>query len=109
MTYSEEEQKVLFLFNENFTHNVILCIFESDNIINAPMDYIILRVSQTRQKENAHHYIICKKDSQTYFSLMRKSVVNVGREEQRCQFDSLVNKQKEETTSTFLFPYMIME
>lgn len=50
-----------------------------------------------------------KKDSQTYFSLMRNSVVNVGREEQRCQFDLLVNKQKEETTSTFLFPYMIME
>lgn len=61
MTYSEEEQKVLFLFNENFTHNVILCIFESDNIIYASMGYIILRVSQTRQKENAHHGIICKK------------------------------------------------
>jgi hypothetical protein len=61
MTYSEEEQKILFLFNENFTHNVILCIFENDNIINAPMGYIILRVSQTRQKETAHHYIICKK------------------------------------------------
>jgi hypothetical protein len=50
-----------------------------------------------------------KKDSQTYFSLMGNSVVNVGREEQRRQFDSLVNKQKEEATSAFLFPYMLME
>jgi hypothetical protein len=50
-----------------------------------------------------------KKDSQTFLSLMGNSVVNVGREEQRCQFDSLVTKQKEETTSTFLFPYVIME
>ncbi len=40
---------------------------------------------------------------------MGNSVVNVGREEQRRQFDSLVNKQKEEATSAFLFPYMLME
>lgn len=73
------------------------------------MRYIILLVSQTRQKENVHYCIICKNDSQTYFSLMGNFVVNVGRKEQRRQFDSLVNKQKEETTLTFLFPYIIME
>jgi hypothetical protein len=58
-------------------------------------------------KKKMHIYV--KKDSETYSSLMGNSVVFVGREEQRCQFDSLVNKQKEETTSTFLFPYVIME
>jgi hypothetical protein len=85
------------------SHIIWFSAYLRDNIINAPMGYIILRVSQTRQKENAHHCIICKKDSQTYFSLMRNSVVNVGKEEQRCQFDSLVNKQKEERLLQLFF------
>jgi hypothetical protein len=61
MTYSDEEQKNTIFVNENFIHNVILCIFERDNIFYAPMSHIILRVSQTRQKENVHYCIICKK------------------------------------------------
>jgi hypothetical protein len=47
-------------------------------------------------KKKMHIIVLyVKKDSQTYFSLMRNSVVNVGREEQRCQFDLLVNKQRD--------------
>jgi hypothetical protein len=60
MTYSEEERNTIFV-NENITHNVVLCIFESDNIFYVSIHYITLRVSQTRQKETVHYCIICKK------------------------------------------------
>jgi hypothetical protein len=60
MTYSEEERNTIFV-NENITHIVVLCIFESDNIFYVSIHYITLRVSQTRQKETVHYCIICKK------------------------------------------------
>ena len=81
--------KILYFVNENFPHNAILCIFERDNIFFAPIGYIIMRVSQTKQKETYSTVLYVKKDSQIYFSLMEHSVVNVGKEEQRHRFKSL--------------------
>lgn len=53
--------KILYFVNENFTHNAILCIFERDKIFFVPGGYIIMRVSQTKQKEDVQYCIICKK------------------------------------------------
>ena len=41
------------------------------------------------KKKRTVTVLYVKKDSQTYFSLMENSVVNVGKEEQRHRFKSL--------------------
>ena len=61
--------KILYFVNENFTHNAILCIFERDNIFFVPIGYIIMRVSQTKQKEDVQYCIICKKKTRRHISV----------------------------------------
>ena len=63
---------VLVLINDLLRRGTKILYFvinERDNIFFVPIGYIIMRVSQTKQKEDVQYCIICKKKTRRHISV----------------------------------------